>query len=38
MSQKNSKPKMTTVSFKIDVGLLAEIKAVAKSRVIFIVL
>ncbi len=32
MSVKNSKPKMTTISFKIDKVIAEKIKATAKSR------
>jgi predicted DNA-binding protein len=32
MSVKNSKPKMTTISFKIDTVIAEKIKAIAKSR------
>jgi predicted DNA-binding protein len=32
MSVKNSKPKMVTVSFKIDTEIAEKIKAIAKSR------
>jgi predicted transcriptional regulator len=32
MSVKNSRPKMTTISFKIDTAIAEKIKAIAKSR------